>query len=348
MNNVVKYFNNSELSINLTSILILNDQTNEFEPWFIAKEVATLLGYEKTKEAVNRHVDELDQKILSYNECKELFGQNIISDETLENAEDFRGPINEPPKNTININSQGMKFINESGLYTLIARSDKREARKFQRWVTSEVLPSIRKTGSYNIQPQQLTPSYMIEDRIKRASVWIEEQKQMLQLEAEKQQLIADNENLTQVLTDTSERLTHAIKTKAQINDKRTATIMGKLSGQSKKITRLENDLTAANDNIKQLETQLDDTYSSLYRDKRVAEIIKGKYEFITYKFNTLKPRVNKALKAIALVLNEPIKEKPNPMNDTYAPILYFTKRVVDQLLDNIEKDHNYLKRFGK
>lgn len=241
-----------------------------------------------------------------------------------------------------------MKFINESGLYTLIARSDKREARKFQRWVTSEVLPSIRKTGSYNVQQQQLTPSYMIEDKIKRASVWIEEQKQMLQLEAEKAQLMADNENLTQVLTDTSEKLITAIKTKAQINDKRTATIMGKLSGQSKKITRLENDLNTANDNITKLQTELDDTYSSLYRDKRVAEIIKGKYEFITYKFNTLKPRVNKALKAIALVLNEPIKEKPNPMNDTYAPTLYFTKRVVDQLLDNIEKDHEYLKRFSK
>lgn len=351
----VKYFNNSELSINLTSILILNDQTNEFEPWFIAKEVATLLGYEKTKEAVNRHVDELDQKILSYNECKELFGQNIISDETLENADDFGGPINKPSENSIKINNNGMKFINESGLYTLIARSDKREARKFQRWVTSEVLPSIRKTGSYNVQQQQLTPSYMIEDRIKRASVWIEEQKQMLQLEAEKAQLIADNDNLTQVLTDTSEKLITAIRTKAQINDKRTASLMGKVSGQSRKITKLENDLTIANDNINtlttannQLQEQLDDTYSSLYRDKRVAEIIKGKYEFITYKFNTLKPRVNKALKAIALALGEPIKEKPNPMNDTYAPTLYFTKRTVDQLLDNIEKDHGYLKRFGK
>ena len=348
MTDIVKYFNNSELSINLTSILILNNETNEFEPWFIAKEVATLLGYEKTKEAVNRHVDELDQKILSYNECKELFGQNIISDETIENTDDFGGLINKPSENSIKINNNGMKFINESGLYTLIARSDKREARKFQRWVTSEVLPSIRKTGSYNVQPQQLTPSYMIEDRIKRASVWIEEQKQMLQLEAEKAQLIADNENLTQVLTDTSEKLITAIRTKAQINDKRTASLMGKVSGQSRKITKLENDLNTANDNIKQLETQLDDTYSSLYRDKRVAEIIKGKYEFITYKFNTLKPRVNKALKAIALVLNEPIKEKPNPMNDTYAPTLYFTKRTVDQLLDNIEKDHGYLKRFGK
>ena len=45
-----------------------------------------------------------------------------------------------------------MKFINESGLYTLIARSNKPEARRFQRWVTSEVLPSIRKTGSYGLQ----------------------------------------------------------------------------------------------------------------------------------------------------------------------------------------------------
>lgn len=355
MTDIVKYFNNSELSINLTSILILNDQTNEFEPWFIAKEVATLLGYEKTKEAVNRHVDELDQRMLSYNECKELFGKNIISDETIENTDDFGGPINEPSENSIKINNNGMKFINESGLYTLIARSDKREARKFQRWVTSEVLPSIRKTGSYSVQQQQLTPSYMIEDRIKRASVWIEEQKQMLQLEAEKAQLIADNNNLTQVLTDTSEKLITAIRTKAQIGSKREATAMSTAANLSKKNKKLENDLTIANDNINnltiannQLQEQLDDAYSSLYRDKRVAEIIKGKYEFITYKFNTLKPRVNKALKAIALVLNEPIKEKPNPMNDTYAPMLYFTKRVVDQLLDNIEKDHNYLKRFSK
>ena len=345
----VKYFNNSELSINLTSILILNNETNEFEPWFIAKEVATLLGYDDTVRAVNRNVRPDDQKIMSYDECKSIFGGVA---KTIENTEDFGGDINNTSENSIKINNNGMKFINESGLYDLILESKKPEAKAFRRWVTSEVLPSIRKTGSYGIKEQ--TPSYMIEDRIKRASVWIEEQKQMLQLEAEKAQLIADNDNLTQVLTDTSEKLITAIRTKAQINDKRTASLMGKVSGQSRKITKLENDLNTANDNINnltiannQLQEQLDDTYSSLYRDKRVAEIIKGKYEFITYKFNTLKPRVNKALKAIALGLGEPIKEKPNPMNDTYAPTLYFTKRTVDQLLDNIEKDHGYLKRFA-
>lgn len=164
------------------------------EPWFIAKEVATLLGYEKTKEAVNRHVDELDQKILSYNECKELFGQNIISDETLENAEDFGELSDSSPNNSIKINNNGMKFINESGLYTLIARSNKQEARKFQRWVTSEVLPSIRKTGSYNVQKQD--PSYMIEDPIERAKAWIREQEEKRALEAEKKALEEKNKDL--------------------------------------------------------------------------------------------------------------------------------------------------------
>lgn len=104
MNNVVKYFNNSELSINLTSILILNNETNEFEPWFIAKEVATLLGYTNTSKAIGDHVDELDQKMLSYDECKALFGQNMLVDETLENANDFRGNESLPLENSTYVN----------------------------------------------------------------------------------------------------------------------------------------------------------------------------------------------------------------------------------------------------
>ena len=56
---LVKCFSNSVLGVNLTTILI------DMEPWFIAKEVATLLGYENTSRSVNDHVDELDQKMLS-------------------------------------------------------------------------------------------------------------------------------------------------------------------------------------------------------------------------------------------------------------------------------------------
>ena len=107
------------------------------EPWFIAKEVATLLGYTDTAKAVRTHVDEVDSKTLNYNECKELFGLNIIDVETIENEDDFGPSKLDTPNNPPKINANGMKFINESGLYTLIARSNKPEARRFQRWVTS-------------------------------------------------------------------------------------------------------------------------------------------------------------------------------------------------------------------
>ena len=157
---LVKCFSNSVLGVNLTTVLI------DMEPWFIAKEVATLLGYENTKQAILTNVDELDQRILSRSECEVLFGQSIadaetieniddlkgLSDRPLENTDDFRGNNLLPRDNTMKINSNGMKFINESGLYTLIARSNKPEARKFQRLVTSKVLPSIRKTRSYGLQ----------------------------------------------------------------------------------------------------------------------------------------------------------------------------------------------------
>ena len=79
MSDLVKCFSNSVLGVNLTTILI------DMEPWFIAKEVATLLGYTDTAKAVRTHVDDLDSKTLKYNECKELFGLNIIDVETVEN-----------------------------------------------------------------------------------------------------------------------------------------------------------------------------------------------------------------------------------------------------------------------
>lgn len=185
---LVKRFSNSVLGVNLTTILI------DMEPWFIAKEVATLLGYENTKQAILTNVDELDQRILSRSECEALFGQNIADAETIENTDDLKGLSDRPLENTTNISNRGMKFINESGLYTLIARSNKPEARKFQRWVTSEVLPSIRKTGQYIIQKQ--TPSYAIEDPIERAKAWIREQEEKRALEAEKKALEEKNKDL--------------------------------------------------------------------------------------------------------------------------------------------------------
>lgn len=88
--------------------------------WFVGKDVAIALGYINTKDAISSHIDEEDRQILQRSE----------------NA-------------TFNAPNRGMTIINESGLYSLILSSKLPTAKKFKRWVTSEVLPSIRKQGHY-------------------------------------------------------------------------------------------------------------------------------------------------------------------------------------------------------
>jgi prophage antirepressor-like protein len=104
---------------NFNNIRIFGTNDN---PWFMAKDIAVFLGYRNPQEAVRNHVDEEDKCIL----------ENIRVRETL--------PLSSQSKSIL---------INESGLYSLICRSKKPEAKKFKRWVTSEVLPSIRTNGGY-------------------------------------------------------------------------------------------------------------------------------------------------------------------------------------------------------
>lgn len=121
-----------------------------YQVWFVAKDVAKILGYKKPENAVATHVD----------------------------AED---------KTTTLIQGTGSNYkskavmINESGLYSLVLSSKLPTAKKFKHWVTSEVLPAIRKTGSYQVTAQK--DSYMIEDPIERAKRWIQEQKEKERLE---------------------------------------------------------------------------------------------------------------------------------------------------------------------
>ena len=89
------------------------------EPWFVGKDVASILGYAKPLNAISTHIDEDDS-----------LKQGLI---------DNMGRTQE----TI--------LINESGLYSLILSSKLPKAKDFKRWVTSEVLPSIRKTGGYTV-----------------------------------------------------------------------------------------------------------------------------------------------------------------------------------------------------
>ena len=96
------------------------------EIWFRAKDIAKALGYEKTRNAISKHVNDDDKSIL----------------EDLRRGSQIRAPFK---------NEQGgSTFINESGLYSLIFGSKLESAKAFKRWVTKDVLPSIRKTGRYD------------------------------------------------------------------------------------------------------------------------------------------------------------------------------------------------------
>ena len=131
--------------------VIIDEKTNE--PWFVGSEVATMLGYSNPRDAILKHIDEEDRKILK--------SQNT----TLEN-----------------IPNRGLTIINESGLYSLILKSKLPEAKKFKRWVTSEVLPSIRKTGSY--QTKTLTPAEMLLETAKQI-VELEKKQKEIELKAD-------------------------------------------------------------------------------------------------------------------------------------------------------------------
>ena len=98
------------------------------EPWLVGKDVALALGYSDTDQALRKHVDEEDKKIL-----------------TRQNDGLAGGSGNA----TFDIPNRGMTIINESGLYSLVLSSKLPKAKQFRRWVTSEVLPSIRQHGAY-------------------------------------------------------------------------------------------------------------------------------------------------------------------------------------------------------
>jgi prophage antirepressor-like protein len=100
--------------------------SSEGDIWFRAKTVATVLGYKNTRKAIRDHIDSDDKSDLGAFE-----GGNA------------KTPLTNNEKNTI--------MINESGLYSLIIASKLETAKKFKRWVTSIVLPSIRKTGSFKM-----------------------------------------------------------------------------------------------------------------------------------------------------------------------------------------------------
>lgn len=130
------------------------------EPYFVGKDVAEVLGYSNPQKALRDHIDDEDRTV------NELF--------------------------TVN-GTKGI-LINESGLYSLILSSKLPSAKKFKRWVTSEVLPSIRKHGAYmtqeTIEQAILNPDTLI----KLATALKDEQTKNKQLQAVNSELKVDNQ----------------------------------------------------------------------------------------------------------------------------------------------------------
>ena len=117
------------------------------EPWFVGKDVADALGYVDANRAVLKFVDEEDRETLSIKAYGNLYGS------LWDNKNDFSNKT----------------IINESGLYSLIFSSKLEQAKAFKRWVTSEVLPTIRKTGSYTVTKIDSKENDDIDDKLKIA-----------------------------------------------------------------------------------------------------------------------------------------------------------------------------------
>lgn len=107
--------------------------TIDNEPWFVGKDVAAILGYANPNEAIQDHIDKEDK----------------LNSKTLSSFD-------------LDLGQRGGWLINESGLYSLILSSKLESAKKFKHWVTSEVLPSIRKHGMYAVDDLLNNPDMAI------------------------------------------------------------------------------------------------------------------------------------------------------------------------------------------
>lgn len=117
------------------------------EPWFVGKDVARNLGYERATKAIQDHVDEEDKDVVP--------------------IQDSIGRMQNTP------------VINESGLYSLVLSSKLPDAKKFKHWITSEVIPQIRKTGKY--APKPLSREELLAKAVLEADTMIKEQKALLE-----------------------------------------------------------------------------------------------------------------------------------------------------------------------
>ena len=137
------------------------------EPYFVGKDVAMILGYKDLSRALNQHVEKENRKSLSLKASGDLYPS------LWEGKNDFSNKI----------------VINEAGVYDLIFDSQLPKAHEFKHWVTSEVLPTIRKHGAY-MTPQTIEKALLNPDTIINLATQLKkEQEQRKQLQVENEQM---------------------------------------------------------------------------------------------------------------------------------------------------------------
>lgn len=210
------------------------------EPWFLAADICLALGLGNTTEAL----------------------RNLDPDERA--SEKLRAGTR----------FQDFNIISESGMYTLIMRSNKPEAKAFRKWVTKEVLPSIRKTGGYSTCSTEDLVAKTIGNpdwAIQMLTAFKEEQEKRKNAEQERDE---------------------AVRAKAHISTKREATIIGKLSAKSNECKKLREENTSLKQQLG-IEVE-EEKYKSLKDTPWIKEVFEKSSNLNTYIAYQLKNIVRK------------------------------------------------------
>lgn len=287
------------------------------EPWFVAKDVCTCLEIANVSDACSR----LD--------------------------EDERGIVSTDTPS----GKQEMLVVSEPGLYSLIGSSKKQEAKAFKRWVNHEVLPSIRKTGSYSVtqpQPQIALPTTYLEAL--KALVASEEAKLALQAEltSEKEAHEKDNEDFRNGLEILNAQ-------KAQIGSRREATAMATASSARAHQHFAEKVLETHASELIALRAAMEERRSHLWDANRTAHAI-SRLNVLRkqYSLNTLQNKARLLLSHFATKLGKDSIPLPNgaTYTDSFGRLqtavsTYYERDVVDAVLDWVVENPNDFARLG-
>lgn len=172
------------------------------EPYFIGKDVADILGYTNSRKALSDHVDEEDK----------LTSRIVTSGQ-----------------------NRNVTIINESGLYSLIFSSKLENAKRFKRWVTSEVLPTLRKTGAYQVPSDPMQALRLMFGATEQTKQEIKNVKDDVIDLKENQKLDAGDYNfLTRTI---NQRVAHIQRLHAITNQKQRSELFRDINSEVKKMT---------------------------------------------------------------------------------------------------------------